>query len=52
MVSLLNNDRFDNDKIFFDNDNDNIWHFSIIKGINYVCIFFIFILMIHERTLL
>ena len=50
MVSLLNNDRFDTDKIFFDNDNDNIWHFSIIKGINYVSIFLVFMLKIDERT--
>ena len=40
MVSLSNNDRFDNDEIFFNNDNDNIWHFSIITGINYVSICF------------
>ena len=33
MVSFSNNDRFDNGKIFFDNDNENIWHFSIITGI-------------------
>ena len=38
MVSLSNNDRFDNDKIFF--NNDDIWHFSIITGINYVSIYF------------
>ena len=49
MVSFSNNDRFDNGKIFFDNDNENIWHFSIITGIR---IFFVFILKIHERTLL
>ena len=35
MVSLSNNDRFDNDKIFL----CNIWHFSVIT-INYVSIFF------------
>ena len=29
MVSFSNNDRFENGKIFFDNDNENIWHFSI-----------------------
>ena len=45
MVSLSNNDRFDNDKIFL----RNIWHFSVITRINYVSIFFIFILKIHER---
>ena len=48
MVSLSNNDRFDNGKIFL----HNIWHFCIITGINYVSIFFEFILRIHERTLL
>ena len=31
MVSLSNNDKFDNNKIFL----HNIWHFSIIR-INYV----------------
>ena len=41
MVSLSNNDRFDNDKIFL----CNIWHFSIITGINYVSVFFVFILI-------
>ena len=40
MVSVSKNDRFDNDKNFFNNDNDNIWHFSIITGINYVSICF------------
>ena len=45
MVSLSNNDRFDNDKIFL----RNIWHFSVITRINYVSIFFVFILKIHER---
>ena len=46
MVSLSNNDRFDNDKIFLHNS----WHFFVITRINYVSIFFIFILKIHERT--
>ena len=36
MVSLSNNDRFDNDKIFL----RNIWHSSAITGINDVSIFF------------
>ena len=45
MVSLSNNDRFHDDNIFL----CNIWHFSIITGINYVTIFFVFILKIHER---
>ena len=45
MVSLSNNDRFHDDNIFL----RNIWHFSIITGINYVTIFFVFILKIHER---
>ena len=36
MVSLWNNDRFDNDKIFL----QNIWHFSVITGISYVSICF------------
>ena len=48
MVSLSNNDRFDNNKIFL----PNIWHFSIIRRSNYVSILFLFILKIHERTLL
>ena len=48
MVSLSNNDRFDNDKIFL----RNIWHFSVITRINYVSIFLVFILKINERTLL
>ena len=46
MVSFSNNDRFDNDNIFL----RNIWHFvtfSIIAGINYVSILFVFILKIH-----
>ena len=46
IISLSNNDRFDIDKIFL----RNIWHFSVITRINYVSIFFIFILKIHERT--
>ena len=46
MVSLSNNDRFDNDKIFL----RNIWHLSVITRTNYVSIFFIFMLKIHERT--
>ena len=46
MVSLSNIDRFDNDKIFL----RGIWHFFIITRINYVSIFFVFILKIHERT--
>ena len=45
MISLSNNDRFD-DKIFL----RNIWHFSVITRINYISIFFLFILKIHERT--
>ena len=36
MVSLSNNDRFDNDKTFL----RNIWHLSVITEINYVSIFF------------
>ena len=39
MVSLSNNDRFDNDKIFL----YNIWHFSVIARINDVSIFFVFV---------
>ena len=35
MVSLLDNDRFDNDKIFL----RDIWHFSVIAKVNYVSIF-------------
>ena len=35
MVSLLDNDRFDNDKIFL----RDIWHFSVITKVNYVSIF-------------
>ena len=35
MVSLLDNDRFDNDKIFV----RDIWHFSVITKVNYVSIF-------------
>ena len=40
IISLSNKDTFDNDKISFNNDNDNIWHFSIMTGINYVSICF------------
>ena len=40
MVSLSNNDRFDNDKIFSDNNNDNIWHFFIITGLITFLFFF------------
>ena len=36
MVSLSNNDRFGNDKIFL----CNVWHFSVIT-INHVSIFFV-----------
>ena len=36
MVSLSNNDRFDNNKIFL----RNIWHFSVITRINFISIFF------------
>ena len=46
MVSLSNNDRFDNDKIFL----RKIWHFSVKTRINYVSIFFVYILKIHGRT--
>ena len=46
VVSLSNNDRFDDAKIFLCNS----WHFSIITGINYVSIFFAFILKIHEKN--
>ena len=35
MVSLSNNDIFDNDKTFL----RNVWHFSVITRINYVSIF-------------
>ena len=46
IVSLSNNDRFDNYKIFL----PNVWHFSVITRINYVSIFFVFIVKIHERN--
>ena len=46
MVSFSNSDRFDNDKIFL----CNIWHISIIIGINYISILLVFILKINERT--
>ena len=42
MVSLSNNDRFDDAKIF----HCKVWHFSIITGIYCVSIFFVFILNI------
>ena len=37
MVSLSNNDRFDNYEIFF----RNIWHFSVLARISYASIFFL-----------
>ena len=39
MVSLSNNDTFNNDKIFL----YNIWHFSVIARIGDVSIFVVFV---------
>ena len=39
MVSLSNNNRFDNDNTFL----CNIWHFSVIRRINYVYFFCIYL---------
>ena len=47
MVSRSNSDRFDNDKTFFETDNDDIWDFLIIIAIYYVSNFFVFILKTH-----